>query len=98
MAIYLSGIAICAVVFGLLVDQLYAALGISARAMVGQASEAIPFGVELAGAVFILILSIKPVGRFLRSRFSSLPSSHTHDSHPHVGEPISPPEHCSGST
>ena len=66
----LSGIAICAVVFGLLVDQLYAAMGISARAMVGQAGEAIPFGVELAGGIFILILSIKPVAGFLRSRFS----------------------------
>jgi uncharacterized membrane protein YraQ (UPF0718 family) len=98
MAIYLSGIAICAVVFGLLVDQLYAAMGISARAMVGQAGEAIPFGVELAGGIFILILSIKPVAGFLRSRFSRSAASHTHGSPNHTGESISPPEHCSGST
>lgn len=98
MAIYLSGIVICAIVFGLLVDQLYAFLGISARAMVGQAGEAIPFGLELAGAIFILILSIKPVGRFLLSRFTRLFSSHTHDSHSHGADPITPPDHCSGST
>jgi hypothetical protein len=66
--------------------------------MVGQAGEAIPFGVELAGGIFILILSIKPVAGFLRSRFSRSAASHTHGSPNHTGESISPPEHCSGST
>ena len=97
MAIYLAAIAICSVGFGLLVDQLYAALGISARAMVGQAGKAIPFGVELAGAILILILSIKPVIRFLHSRFSGL-HSHTHASPTGMNIPASPPEHCAGST
>jgi uncharacterized membrane protein YraQ (UPF0718 family) len=100
MAIYLAGIAICAVMFGLLVDQLYAALGISARAMVGQAGEAVPYGVELAGAILILILSIKPVGRFLYNRFSRSSSHHTHHSQSHICKSMPPAEHCScsGST
>ena len=69
-AIYLAAIAICAVGFGLLVDGIYRSLGISARAVVGQAGEAIPFGLELAGAIVVLLLSIQPVGRFVRSRFA----------------------------
>ena len=67
-AIYLSAIAICAVGFGLLVDGLYRFLGISARAVVGQAGEALPHGIELAGTILVLLISIKPFGRFVRSR------------------------------
>ncbi len=66
--IYLAAIAICAVGFGLLVDWIYSAMGISAQAVVGQAGEAIPHAVELTGAFLILALSVKPVWRFLRSR------------------------------
>jgi len=95
-AIYLSAIAICAVGFGLLVDGIYRSLGISARAVVGQAGEAIPYGFELAGAILVLLISIKPVGRFLRSRLAR-------------PEPVRPsptkgpvdlegPEPCSGGT
>ena len=40
--------------------------------VVGQAGEAIPFGLELAGAILILLLSVKPVGRFIRSRFAKV--------------------------
>jgi uncharacterized membrane protein YraQ (UPF0718 family) len=68
-AIYLFAIAICAVGFGLLVDWIYSAMNISARAVVGQAGEAIPHAVGLVGAVLILILSVQPVWRFIRSRF-----------------------------
>ena len=68
-AIYLTAIAVCAVGFGLLVDWVYTAMGISARAVVGQAGEAIPHAVELTGAILILVLSVKPVWRFIRSRF-----------------------------
>jgi len=66
--IYLAAIAICAVGFGLLVDWIYAAMGVSAQAVVGQAGEAIPHAVELAAAILILALSVKPVWRFMRSR------------------------------
>ena len=69
-AVYLSAIALCAVGFGLLVDWIYRSMGISAQAVVGQAGEAIPFGLELAGAILILLISVKPVMRALLSRFS----------------------------
>ncbi len=67
--IYLAAIALFAVGFGLLVDWIYTAMGISAKAVVGQAGEAIPHAVQLTGAILILALSVKPVWRFMRSRF-----------------------------
>jgi uncharacterized membrane protein YraQ (UPF0718 family) len=70
-AIYLSSIAVCSVLFGLMVDQIYAHWGISAQAMVGQASEVIPLWAQWAGALFVLLLSIKPLYRVIAARFKS---------------------------
>lgn len=95
-AIYLTAIALCAVAFGLLVDWVYAAMGVSARAVVGQAGEAIPHAVGLAGAVLILILSVQPVWRFIRSRFvksGMVAASLTTDT-----TTINNPEPCAGGT
>jgi uncharacterized membrane protein YraQ (UPF0718 family) len=69
--IYLSSIAVCSVLFGLIVDQIYAHWGISAQAMVGQASEVIPIWAQWAGALFVLLLSIKPLYRKIASRIKS---------------------------
>jgi uncharacterized membrane protein YraQ (UPF0718 family) len=72
-AIYLGSIAVAAVLFGLLLDQVYIGLGISARAMVGQASEVMPLWIQWAGALGVLALSIKPLYgklRSLKTRFS----------------------------
>jgi hypothetical protein len=68
-AIYLAAIAVCAVLFGLIVDQVYASLGISAQAVVGQASEIVPEWAGFLGAVAILGMSIKPVWGAIRARF-----------------------------
>ena len=68
-AIYLTSIAICAVCFGLAVDQVYAWLGISAQAMVGRASEIVPEWVGLMGAVVILGMSVKPIWSGIGSHF-----------------------------
>ena len=68
-AIYLTSIAVCAVLFGLIVDQVYASLGISAQAVVGQASEIVPEWAGLIGAFIILGMSIKPVWSAIRARF-----------------------------
>jgi hypothetical protein len=70
-AIYLTSIAVCAVLFGLIVDQVYASLGISAQAAVGQASEIVPEWAGLIGAIFILAISIKPVWGAIRARFKT---------------------------
>ncbi len=73
-AIYLSSIAVCSVLFGLLVDQIYAYWGISAQATVGQASEVIPMWAQWTGALLVLLLSIKPLYGKIASRFKSEPT------------------------
>jgi len=70
-AIYLASIAICSVLFGMIVDQVYLYWGISAQAMVGQASEVIPMWAQWAGALLVLMLSIKPLYGAIESRFKS---------------------------
>ncbi|MCB2146458.1 MAG: SO_0444 family Cu/Zn efflux transporter [Deltaproteobacteria bacterium] len=94
--IYLAAIAICAVGFGLLVDWIYAAWGVSAQAVVGQAGEAIPHAVELTGAIFILVLSVKPVWRLMRNRIST-PGS-TGDAPATGTTAVDAPAPCAGST
>ena len=69
-AIYLGTIAISCVVFGLLVDQVYASLGLRAQAIVGQASEVMPIWAQWTAAFLVLLLSIKPIFRTLTSFFS----------------------------
>jgi len=78
-AIYLASIAICSVVFGLLVDRIYTHWGISAQAVAGQAAELLPAWVQWAGAVTVLLISVKPLGRlaaaWLRKRRKPRPDS-----------------------
>ena len=59
--IYLSTIAVFTVLFGMLVDQLYTILGVSAQASVGQASEIVPVWMQTTGAVALILLSVKPI-------------------------------------
>jgi hypothetical protein len=58
-AIYLVTIAISTVLFGLVVDQLYLSLGLSPKALVGQAAEVVPVWGQVAGAFTLLVLSIR---------------------------------------
>jgi len=62
-AIYLASIAVCSVVFGLLLDRIYTHCGISAQAAAGRAAEMLPPWVQWAGAVAVLLISVKPLGR-----------------------------------
>ncbi len=55
--IYLVSIAGCALLFGLLLDALYTAAGLSAVAVAGKAAEAIPAGLALAAAVGLLVIT-----------------------------------------
>jgi len=66
--IYLSSIAVCSVIFGLVVDQIYGSWGFSAQAIVGQASEVVPPWLQWAGALVVVLLSIKPVFNLVSSR------------------------------
>jgi len=65
--VYLVCIAVTAVLFGLALDSTYAMLGISAKAVVGQAGELAPYPVQLAAALLILALSVKPISKIIRS-------------------------------
>ncbi|RJX26027.1 MAG: permease [Desulfurivibrio sp.] len=71
-ALYLLAIAVVSVGCGLLLDFVYLQAGISAQAAVGQAAELLPFEVRIAGALILLVLSIRPlargVGRLLPGR------------------------------
>ena len=81
-AIYLASIAVCAVLFGLIVDQVYAYLGISAQAVVGRASEIVPEWAGLLGAIAILGMSVKPVWSAIRARFKPAgPQEEIEDDH-----------------
>jgi uncharacterized membrane protein YraQ (UPF0718 family) len=66
--IYLSSIAVCSVIFGLLIDQIYGYWGFSAQAIVGQASEIVPLWLQWTGALVVVLLSIKPVYGLVSSR------------------------------
>jgi uncharacterized membrane protein YraQ (UPF0718 family) len=59
--IYLATIAASAVIFGLILDQVYALLGISALATIGQAAEHVPAWLELTAALILIALSLKPL-------------------------------------
>ena len=83
--IYLAAIAVSCVFFGLATDWFYGVFGISAKAVVGQASEVFPEYIRLAGAVILLVLSIRPVAAILRGFFAAgaRGSEHGHDPHAH---------------
>ena len=57
-AVYLAMIALFTVLFGLAVDQVYAWLGLSARAMVGQAGGWIPVWAQWLGALALLLTGL----------------------------------------
>lgn len=63
VVIYLTTIAVSAVGLGLIVDQIYAMLGISAQAVVGQVSETVPAWLELGAVLVLIFLSIRPLFR-----------------------------------
>ena len=64
--VYLTCIGVTAVIFGLALDGVYAALGLSAKATVGQAGELVPYPVQLGAALLILALSVRPMVTMIR--------------------------------
>ncbi len=69
-AIYLASIAVCAVTFGLMLDQFYALQGFSATALVGQAAEILPAWLEWPAVILLLAISVKPLFTGLKSKLS----------------------------
>ncbi|MBU1342938.1 MAG: permease [Proteobacteria bacterium] len=58
LVIYLSMISICSLAMGFFVDFVYTLSGIQASATVGQASELIPYPVQLAAALILALLIV----------------------------------------
>jgi uncharacterized membrane protein YraQ (UPF0718 family) len=71
--LYLSILSACAVVFGLGVDAFYQYMGISPRAIIGDASELIPETVKLIAVLLLVAISIKPLFKALREKFAPKP-------------------------
>jgi uncharacterized membrane protein YraQ (UPF0718 family) len=67
-ALYFASIAICSVCIGLLVDQAYALLGLSAAAAIGEASELIPAWLQGVGTALLVLLSMRLAIGWLRRR------------------------------
>ena len=71
-AIYLTAIALSAVISGMALDHVYASLGLSAQAMAGEAGEFIPVWAKWAGVALLLFLSARPVTLILRKRLARM--------------------------
>lgn len=56
LVIYLGAISSCSLVLGFLTDLVYSKLGISARAVAGQAAEVFPVSVEFTAAILLAVL------------------------------------------
>lgn len=63
---YLLILSCSAVLFGLGVDQLYRIADISPQAIIGEASEIVPYGLKLGGACLLIALSIQPFSSWLK--------------------------------
>jgi len=71
-AIYLTVIAVTAVLFGLAIDQVYAIWNIPVHAVIGQAAEIIPAAMQFSGALLLIFLTIIKVLPALTSRLERL--------------------------
>lgn len=72
-ALYLISIAGVSLLFGLTLDQIYSALGISAQAAVGKAAEITPDWLRNMATALILLLSVRPLARILGNWFGRGP-------------------------
>jgi uncharacterized membrane protein YraQ (UPF0718 family) len=69
--IYLVMLSGFAVFSGLMLDMIYAGLGVSASAIVGQAGEVIPFWLQLVASLVVIAFSVKPLYLLCRTFFSA---------------------------
>ncbi len=79
--IYLASIAVVAVAAGLALDGVLVAFGLSVTATMGAAEEIFPAWLQAVGAVILISLSIRPLWRILRARFSGDRDHHHDHSH-----------------
>ncbi len=68
-AIYLGTIALFSVAAGLVVDQIYNIMNISPQAIIGTASEGVPFWAKFGGTVILLLISVRPLTEIFRNLY-----------------------------
>ena len=68
-AIYLFTLSLCALLCGLLLDQIYIWLHLSARATVGSAAQIIPYPLQFISALILIFFSLKPLYLWLKGHF-----------------------------
>jgi len=73
--LYLLSISVVSVICGLLVDQVYNTLAISAQASIGQAGEIMPDMVEIAATLLLIALSIPHLFNWAKNRCTPNDSS-----------------------
>lgn len=66
---YLASLAVVSVVCGLVLDAVYVSFGLSAKAVIGQAAEIMPFWVQGLGAGVLLLFSIRPLSKSVRQQW-----------------------------
>lgn len=82
VGVYLAVIVGLSLACGLALDPLYSAWGISAQATIGEARELIPFWAKGLGAAILLLISVRPLNRWLQRRLrASGKDFHKHKSH-----------------
>jgi uncharacterized membrane protein YraQ (UPF0718 family) len=82
---YLLILSSCAILFGLIVDQLYVMAGISPQAVIGEASELVPYGLKLVGAFLLLFISIRPLSSWLKKMIAPKKALIFHSGFPDIG-------------
>jgi hypothetical protein len=101
-AIYLATIAVLAVLSGLVLDQVYAMTGISAKVTMGQATELVPLWAKYLGALLLLAISIKPVSAWIAAKFKkdrlSDPVDDLERTSESMEKPATDPSICTGAT
>lgn len=70
-ALYLISISVVSILCALLLDAVYRSLGISARAVIGHASELLPHWLMICGAILLIIISMRPLAAKLKCLFRS---------------------------
>jgi hypothetical protein len=65
-ALYLGILAVCSILFGLVLDGVYGLFGLPSTAMIGQAAELVPGWAQVAGAILLVVFSMKPLFGRLR--------------------------------
>jgi len=75
---YLLILSAMAVLFGLGVDYLYLIAGISPIAILGEASEIVPYGLKVAASILLVVLSVKPFIELFKKMLRPKTDKQTH--------------------